>query len=372
MRNGGDVVVVGGGLVGSALAYELAGRGAQVVLIDRHDPGRATDAGAGICSPETIKGRDDSWMALAVAARAHYDELVRALGDETGEDVGFSVTGLLTIVGAAHEEPWLDELKEAAEARQPGALIEVEPEVARERFPPLERPRRALWNPRAGRVDGGRVTAALTRGAERRGVRRVATSVTGVRTDGRRVTALETPEGSVGCGALAVAGGAWSAEFETALGVSLPVAPLKGQIVHLLLEGADSAEWPIIQPLFGFYLVPWPGGRVACGGTMEAEAAFDVKATAAGLRDLLREALKTAPGLGPAQVAEVKVGLRPLAGDDRPIIGALPSWDNVFVDTGHGTDGLLLGPYSGRLLAAEIGGSVPERLATFRPERFSR
>jgi len=98
---------------------------------------------------------------------------------------------------------------------------------------------------------------------------------------------------------------------------------------------------------------------------------FDHRVTAAGVRDLLREALKSAPGLAEATLSEVRVGLRPVSGDDRPIVGRLEAFENVFVDTGHGTDGLLLGPYSGHLLAAEIAGSPQEALATFAPARFS-
>ena len=100
---------------------------------------------------------------------------------------------------------------------------------------------------------------------------------------------------------------------------SCPVTPTKGQIVHVVLPGADASggdrpptdRWPIVQPILNFYLVPWPGGRVACGGTFEADAGFDVRPTAAGMRDLLRECVAIAPGLGEATFAEVRVGLRP-------------------------------------------------------------
>jgi D-amino-acid dehydrogenase len=369
----GGTVVIGGGLVGTALAYELSLLGVEVTVVDRHDAGRATDAGAGICSPETIMGRDEAWMDLAFGARDHYDRLVAALAGEHAGDIGFSQTGLVSIVAGAHEEPWLDDLMAQSEARRPGALIEIEPEEAHRRFPPLDPPRRAFLNRRAGRVDGAAVTAALRLAAERRGVEVVTASVSGLRRRGRRVVAIETTEGTRSCAAVVIAGGAWSSEFEASLGVDLPVRPLKGQIAHLVLEsaGESSDGWPIIQPLFGFYLVPWTGGRVACGGTMET-AGFDHRVTAAGARDLLREALKTAPGLAEATLSEVRVGLRPMSSDDRPIIGRLDAFDNAFVNTGHGTDGLLLGPYSGHLLAAEMTGSPQDVVEAFAPSRFSR
>jgi len=162
-----------------------------------------------------------------------------------------------------------------------------------------------------------------------------------------------------------LAGGAWSGTGTGGLrtgwlrtgwlGTELPVSPTKGQIVHVVLPGdIQSTGWPIVQPILNFYLVPWPGGRVACGGTFEPEAGFDVRPTAAGVRDLLRECVTIAPGLAHATVLEVRVGLRPTSADDRPLLGPVPGLSNVHVCTGHGANGLLLGPYSAALVAAGV------------------
>ncbi len=167
-----------------------------------------------------------------------------------------------------------------------------------------------------------------------------------------------TDEGAIAAGAVVVAGGAWSAEVGVALGASLPVVPLKGQIVHLLLPDTDSSRWPIVQPVLGFYLVPWPDGRLACGGTMESDAGFDHRPTADGLHQLLRECLRTAPGLAQASVLETRVGSRPATPDGRPIIGRVMGWPNVFVATGHGAEGLLLGPYSALVVARMVLGAA--------------
>ena len=159
------------------------------------------------------------------------------------------------------------------------------------------------------------------------------------------------------------------------LSAPLPVVPTKGQIVHL--GGAGPTEsWPIAQPLLTHYLVPWPGGRVACGGTFEVGAGFSSTATAAGIHELLRECLSVAPGLADATYGETRVGLRPTSPDDRPIIGAVPGWGNAWVVTGHGASGLLLGPYSSHLLAQAImGAAAPGGDARLPPEvspaRFS-
>ncbi len=190
-------------------------------------------------------------------------------------------------------------------------------------------------------------------------------------------TGVATTEGPISAGAVAVCGGAWSRSLAEALGVPLPVRPLKGQIVHLSLPDTDSRAWSIVQPVLGFYLVPWPDGRVACGGTMEADAGFDARPTADGLHQLLREGLRTAPGLGPATVIETRVGLRPSTPDGHPVVGRLPRWGNAYVATGHGAEGLLLGPYSARVLADRIlgadpsGGSAALRaVERWSPDRF--
>jgi D-amino-acid dehydrogenase len=181
-----------------------------------------------------------------------------------------------------------------------------------------------------------------------------------------------TTAGEVACGALVVAGGAWSPEMGAALGASLPIEPMKGQILHLALPAVATGEWPIVQPVLGYYLVPWPDGRVACGGTMEAAAGFDHRPTASGAHELLRECLRTAPGLADATLLEIRVGLRPVAADGHPVLGPVPGWDNLHVATGHGTDGLLLGPYSAALVARSMTGEALDPAAVpFGAGRFA-
>jgi D-amino-acid dehydrogenase len=222
------------------------------------------------------------------------------------------------------------------------------------------------------------MAAALRSAAIRRGVIFVSGSVHGVAAGangGRHATSLSIQgERNVECAALAVAGGAWTAAMGEWLGQDLPVGPTKGQIVHLGVE-AETGEWPIAQPLLTHYLVPWPGGRVACGGTFEPGAGFSVNATAAGLHELLRECLAVAPGLAGATYGETRLGLRPTSADDRALVGRVPGWTNAWVATGHGPNGLLQGPYSARLLAHDIAGAdLPSdeapRPDSFDPARF--
>jgi D-amino-acid dehydrogenase len=367
---GFDVVVVGGGLVGTALAYELVTMGARVVLVDRHDAGRATDAGAGILSPESMSVDDASWFALARGSGEHYRSLVPTLEGDGTRATGYAVTGLLRV---AFRE-WEDDLFAAnlALARDRRVAVEeITPEEARRRFPPLGEMRAAWYSPDAARIDGRSMTAALLDAAIARGLTVVHGGVDDVRTAGGRVTEVLTAGVSTKCDAVAIAGGAWTPALASRLDATIPVLPVRGQIVHLRLEGVATASWPIVSPLLSQYIVPWADGRVAVGATLEPDAGFDARPTAAGMRQLFSEMLRLAPGLAEATFLEVRAGLRPVSADDAPVLGALPGWDNAFVCTGHGANGLLLGPYSAHLVAQLVQGGAPELdLAAFSPARF--
>jgi len=376
-----DVAVVGGGLVGVALSYELACAGATVALFDASHPGRASDAGAGIVSPATFHDPDEDWYAFGARAAAHLDTLIGRL-TEDGVDPGpsaFARHGSLVVALAEHEDPWFAEVASRVVTRDIAAA-EISPREASGLFPPLGPLWRALYSPAAARVDGRRLTDAIRAAAAHRGVAIRRQEAVGFDRRGDRVTAVVGTHESVPCDSVVLTGGAWSPRAARWLGVDLPVTPTKGQIIHVALSAVDGANvggafdhagtsWPLVQPIFNFYLVPWPGGRVACGGTFEAEAGFDCRPTAGGLRDLLRECVTIAPGLVDATFLEVRVGLRPTSPDDRPLLGPLPGWANVHACTGHGANGLALGPYSGALVAAGILGP-PAADAPYPVTRF--
>jgi D-amino-acid dehydrogenase len=376
-----DVAVLGAGLVGLSLAYELACLGARVTVVDAAHPGRATDAGAGILSPATSTETDPDLWSFLRQSGVHYPPLLarlRADGVDTA-GAGYGTCGILSIGLRPREDGWFGPFADMVVRRSPGDVTEITPEEAGALFPPLGPVHRVVSAPGAARVDGRGMAAALREAGAARGVVFVDGAVHGVVAAGggaRRVEALSV-EGhrNVECSALAVAGGAWTAAAGEWLGRRLPVGPTKGQIVHLGVE-AETGGWPIVQPLLTHYLVPWPGGRVACGGTFETGAGFSVAVTAAGLHELLRECLLVAPGLRGAAYLETRVGLRPTSADDRALVGRFPGWGNVFVATGHGANGLLQGPYSARVLAHDITGTplpgdeapLP---AAFDPARFA-
>jgi D-amino-acid dehydrogenase len=370
---GYDVVVVGGGVVGATAAYRCVARGARTLLVDARHPGRATDAGAGIVSPETEIRDGSANQVLAQAAAVFHPALVADLEAE-GCDTGYSRVGKLIVARDEREAEWLDAylgilLDPARPGRVPDGIRRITVDEARDAFPHLGDVTAAAWSDHAARLDGRLFAAALLDVATRRGLAtshapverieryaRGARGVTGVVVDGRTIATR----------LVIVAGGAWSPALAGQLGVTLDIAPQRGQIVHLAVDDPASARWPVVNPLAEHYLVAFPG-RVVVGATRESGVGFDARTTASGVARVLDDALSVAPGLADATVLEVRVGLRPVAARGYPYLGELPDVPGCFVATGHGPSGLTYGPWSGAVVADAALGEASADLAPFAP-----
>lgn len=373
----GEIVVIGGGIVGQAAAYELASVGASVTLIDRADDGQATAAGAGILSPGTGALGAGPLRPLAAAALAFYPELLARLAEDGETDTGFAICGGLFVATSEEEAEHLPERLAAIEERRAsgmaniGAVTLLDGAAARKLFPPLADIPGAIHLSGIGRVNGRLMRDSLRRAATRRGATIIHGSAeivqrggraTGVRVDGREIAA----------DAVIVAGGAWTAALGVALGVDLPLYPQRGQILHLDVPGTTTTDWPVILGFGSQYLLAFPEQRVVAGATREHESGYDYRMTAGGVHEVLGEALRVAPGLATATVAEIRIGLRPTSPDGLPVLGRVPGYDNIFVATGHGPSGLQLGPHSGAIVARMVRGhAVDLDLTAFAAERFA-
>ena len=362
-----EAVVIGGGVVGASIAYHLVSEGAKTILIDRHDVGRATDAGAGILSPETNTRDGQDWFEFAVRAVGYYPGLIQRLETEQSGDTGYARCGKLTVAVSEDEVEPFERASEVIFNRQrdrglPSTeeLYAVTPEVAGAMFPPLASVYRALYYRQAARVDGRLLARALLRAAEAKGLMVKRSSVEKLLLQNRQVTGVESEGDIIRAGGVAIAGGAWSHQFGVQLGVQIPVQPQRGQIIHLNMPETDMERWPIISAFRGHYIVPWSDNKVVVGATREVGSGFSPATTAVGVLEVLSEALRVAPGLAEAQIREIRVGLRPMTADLLPVLGQLPGAKNIYLATGHGPTGLQLGPYSGKIIADMILGRSEE------------
>ena len=377
-----DVLIIGGGIVGAAATYECARAGLRTLLLDRADRGRATNASAGIMTP--LSGRyaqGEAWSALALAAAQHYPPLIEALAAAGQDDTGYARCGMLLV--ASDEDELMPFQNTARHLRERMALSgytdddfqRLSSGQAQALFPPLRAPLGVMHDRFAARVDGRRMARALRLAAAQLGADiRAADARRITRTAEGAASGVETSGETFRAGRLILAGGAWSADFGEQLGLRLPIAPQRGQIAHLQLPEASAPpteDWPIVGGYRGQYLVPWPGGRVAVGATRESGTGFDYRQTAGGIAEVLREALRLAPGLADATFLELRIGFRPATPDGLPVLGEAPGLPRLFLATGHGPSGLHLGPYSGLLAARWAQGeSLEEEIQAFSATRF--
>ncbi len=372
-----SVIVLGGGIVGSSATYHLARAGAQVTLIDQAQPGQATAAGAGIIAPGTSFRLPPELFPLAFHAVAAYEELLAHLAEDGEQQTGYETVGLLHVATTEEEAGRLPillqlfEERRAAGVKNLGRVRMVDSQEARALFPALGVVHGAIYVPEAARLDGRLMRDALRGAAQFRGARIVVSDqgATLVR-EGQRVTGVQVNGQTLTADAVILATGAWSGHLAETLDLTLPVYPQRGQILHL--QGpVEAGHWPIVAGFHSHYLLTFPDGRVVAGATREDGAGFDVRTTASGVREVLNEALRVAPGLAAMTLHEIRIGLRPATSDGMPVLGAVPQAENVFLATGHGPSGLQLGPYSGALVAALAIGKKPELdLAPFSVKRF--
>lgn len=359
-----DTLIVGGGLIGCALAAELALRGLSVTVIEREEPGaEASGAAAGMLTPQAEAHAPGPFFDLALESRNLYPAWSRRLLEETGIDVGYRQTGLLQCsFGEGREDSdaysWQRERGLRVEDRPRETLGGVlggrlSPEVAS-----------AVFFPDEGAVDARLLTRAVWLSAERRGARIVTGSaVTRFRVEGGVCRGVETEAGALEARLVVDAAGAWAA-FDPAF--SVPVEPVRGQIVQVRVVGEPLSTLVCSDEV---YLVPRADGTVLLGSTVE-HAGFRKEVTAGAVEQLLAAAARLVPSIAAARFVTAWAGLRPGTPDGLPILGASPVAGLLFA-TGHFRNGILLAPLTAKLLADAITGEPARDLSAFSIERFA-
>lgn len=346
------VLIIGSGIVGASTAYHLSDQHAEVVLIDRQEPGQATKAAAGIICPWASQRRNKAWYALASAGAAYYPEFIRSLKEQGETETGYKKVGALAIHTDLSRLEKKVELLNKRKEHSPdiGEVELLDTAQAASYFPILSEEYSAVRISGAAKVEGDKLRDALERVAVKRGVQSIKGSATpyikegkvcGVIVDGKII------EGDQ----IIVAAGAWANEFTEPLGKKLQVAGQKAQILHLQTNHGASGEWPVIMPPSTQYLVPFQDGRFVAGATHEDTDDFNIQPTTGGILEVLTNALPIAPALSEAELAEVRVGIRPHTPNFMPVIGQLPDHPQIWIANGLGSSGLTVGPLLGKLLS---------------------
>jgi glycine oxidase len=365
-----SVTVIGAGVVGSTIAWELASAGATVRLIDARTPGDgATRASAGILAPY-IEGHPASPLReLGRESLDLFDAFIARLSTDSHRAIVYERKGSFEVALTMEEAERLSAAsgvlwREGVEARWvPGAVIpDVEPNVN------PDAPG-GLFIPMHGYVGAGSLTAAAVAGARQHGaeVREAhgAIEVSRVPGGGVRVrTEAETWETDMAV----MAAGSWSSRITVEGADPVPVHPVRGQLLQVATPAGTVRH--IIWGAAG-YLVPWPDGSVLVGGTVE-DVGFDETSTDEARRGLLEMAAALVPALEGAAVTDMRVGLRPRGPDDLPIVGRSVAVPGLIYATAHYRNGVLLAPLTAQLVRRLVLDPAAQTIAAVDPARCGR
>ncbi|NEQ96963.1 MAG: glycine oxidase ThiO [Cyanothece sp. SIO2G6] len=358
-----DILIIGGGIIGLAIAIELRQHGSSVTLLTRNRTEAATRAAAGMLAPQAEAIPAGPFQDLSLKSLALYPGWMRTLENIAPVTCGYWPCGII----APHygSSPSSEELAQCSPTRQwlPDAAL-------RQTYPDLdERITGAWWLPEEGQVDPCRLATALYQAA-------IALNITihdnvtvqSFQQSHGRVAGVQTTQGTWSAAHYVLATGAWSNAL-----LPIPIAPVKGQLVSVHVPSHDHpTHQPLQQVIYGpgIYIVPRQDDRIVIGATVES-VGFTPHNTPAGLRSLLTDAIQIYPPLSDYPIIEQWWGFRPATPDHLPILGA-SHCDNLTLATGHHRNGILLAPVTAKLIADHILSPTPQSplLSAFRWHRF--
>lgn len=345
-------IIIGAGILGTTAAYQLAKSGVSVTVIDREDPGRATDAAAGIICPWLSQRRNKAWYELAKSGAAYYTSLIEQLKEDGETETGYRQVGAISVQKDADK---LEKMKERAITRrfnapEIGVVEKLSTTETSALFPPLSNEFESVYISGAARVNGRALRKSLVNAAKKHGAVFVKGSAELEYMD-KIVTGVRIGNQLYPADCVLVTAGAWASELLKPLDIHLEVSGQKAQIVHLQLSDEKTEEWPVVIPPNDQYILAFDNGKVIVGATHENDMEFDGRVTAGGLHEVLDKALAVAPGLNESEFVETRVGFRPITPNFLPIIGEVPNVKGLFLANGLGASGLTVGPFLGEQLA---------------------
>lgn len=369
MANASEVVIVGGGAAGCAVAYHLALAGVKAIIVEQE--GVATQASGlsvGGLNPLQGTGIPGHLGPLALESYRMHLNLWSVLNQETGIDCDGRIIALLKV---AFGEEDLNELTETNELFTPVEGFEAH-WLDVEEVSHLE-PRtgngivRGLYASGNAVVDSYKYTSALLKAAEKLGAKVHAGSVIGLDRSTSRVNGVTLSGETIYCEQLVLAMGPWARQAERWLDTYIPIDPMKGEFLRLDLPGPPLEHY--ISGAGGS-LHPKPDGLV-WAGTTEEWRGFDKGTTNAAHGSILQRAVKLVPDMAQARLVLHTACLRPVTPDGLPIIGLAPGWDNVYLATGGGRKGILLSTGMGKSLSDLMTeGETQLDISPFSPARF--
>lgn len=365
--NSYDAIIVGGGVIGGSIAFQLAKRGKKVLLLEKDRlAGKASSAAAGMLGAQAELEADDPLFILAGRSRGMFPALAKELKEASGVDIELVNKGMFKVALTNEQEAGLKKKINSQQAAgleaewlSPADLRKVEPLLSDEL-------KGAMYIPDDGQVSAAKLALAFTKSAEALGVEiKEFVEVSDLRTENGVISGVVTTMGEFSSRNVIVAGGAWSAFLLEKSGINLNTHPVKGECFSVLTNR------PLIEKTIfsdGCYLVPKVGGRIIVGATVKPNT-FNQQVSMEGIASLIEKATRLLPAMKETEWEKTWAGIRPQTGDGLPYFGEHPACKGLFIATGHFRNGILLSPITGVLMADIMEGKQNQEWSAFRLDR---
>jgi len=342
-----DVVIIGGGVIGSSIAWYLAEQKQQVLLIDKNQPGQeASAAAAGLLSVASGRSKRGPMYQLKRASQELYPSLIREIEADSGIDIEYQTVGVLALIRSDANEKKYRQLYELRREQghpatwlSPAEVHRLEPTLT----PDL---RGAVHFFSDHHLHNGKLAEAWAKAAVHRGViLQTGTTVNEARIAADKVTAVRIGEEWVSANTVVIAAGSWSRQVGEVFGLTIPIEPAKGQMITVRTTQLHHViSWD------EHYLVPRKNGEVVIGSTVEF-VGYNKDVTLETMQELINRSEALVPGIRKAPLSRFWAGLRPYSPTRRPILCRAPGLDNVIIATGHHRNGIVLAPITGKLVS---------------------
>ncbi|MCA1030834.1 glycine oxidase ThiO [Bacillus timonensis] len=352
--NSYDAIIVGGGVNGAAIAYNLSKRGLKVAVFEKEKiAGKSSGAAAGMLAAQAEVEQDGPLFTIARRSREMFPQLSDEIKEQSGIDIELMNKGMYKVAITNEEEVELKKLSslqqrlgECAEWIDRDELSQIEPNISKD-------VRGAMYIQRDGHVSAPALSIGLMRSAIRLGTELYEyTDVQSFIEENGVVKGVMTEKGQFFSGVVVVTTGAWTKRVLEKTSLHLDIFPVKGECFSV------KSNKPILTAtLFSknCYIVPKTGGRLIVGATMQPHT-FDETVTVEGIATLMKQAILLVPEIASAQWEKAWAGIRPQTKDGLPYLGEHPHYKGLFVAAGHYRNGILLAPLTGRVLADMITG----------------
>lgn len=383
-----DIVIIGGGVIGTSIAYNLAKRKKKVILAEKYDHA----AGAsGSCDQHIILQSKNPGIHLEVALASA--EMYKTLEQELDAVVDYHQDGGMILIENE------DEMKVMVDfvARQKKIGLDVEildrKDAAKRQRGLAEHLVGATYSPQDAHIDPFKMNLAFARAARKLGAEiLLETEVTGIIMNGDKVAGVKTNKGDIFADLVINAAGAWAPLIGDTIGLKIPIKPRRGQIIitepvpNYIIGDILSAQYIVAkynpdllakssskaaQLGVGLAVSQTVKGNILIGATREF-VGYDVSNTREGIKEVLKNAARLIPGLQQMNFIRIMSGLRPYTSDGLPLIGHVKGMEGLFMAAGHEGDGIALSPVTGRIVADLIcDGRTFMDVSAFDANRFA-